>query len=232
MKTSATQAQINRYWSRVERRGPNDCWNWQGPLNDGYGSKCWQGKKDKAHRVAWQVTYGEIPGSLYVLHTCDNRACCNPSHLWLGTHLDNMDDMTAKGRRARGETFRQSLRPYNRHGERNGRSKLTAKDADDIRCLANLFSAPVVAKWYGVSHPSIYRVWYGEGWIDGKDESVTVIVEKPRRRYNSKLTPEQVEEIRELKGKLTLMQIGALYSIHYSQVSNIFRGKQWKKADA
>jgi hypothetical protein len=54
--------------------------------------------RTSAHRVAWIIKNGPIQGGLYVLHKCDNRMCCNPDHLFLGTHQDNMDDMRSKGR--------------------------------------------------------------------------------------------------------------------------------------
>lgn len=55
-----------------------------------------------AHRFAWELTNGPIPDGMNVLHACDNRACCNPAHLFLGTQKDNMIDMHAKGRGAKG----------------------------------------------------------------------------------------------------------------------------------
>jgi hypothetical protein len=88
-----------RFWSRVDKRGFDDCWHWTGRLSEhGYGSFDDPKKPKKAHRIAWELTYGPIPDSLCVLHSCDNPACCNPSHLWLGTQLENIADMWTKGR--------------------------------------------------------------------------------------------------------------------------------------
>jgi hypothetical protein len=64
----------------------------------GYGSIYADGRLQKAHRVVWQVEHGPIPDGLHVLHQCDNPPCCNPAHLFLGTHADNMADKIAKGR--------------------------------------------------------------------------------------------------------------------------------------
>lgn len=93
----------DRLWSKVDRSGgPAACWPYIGArMHNGYGWMGLGGRSDGntgAHRVAWTVTYGPIADGLYVLHRCDNRPCCNPAHLWLGTQGDNLRDMAAKGR--------------------------------------------------------------------------------------------------------------------------------------
>lgn len=88
-----------RFWSKVEIDGPDQCWPWVAGLRTtGYGAFRWHGRNVAASRVAWELTNGAIPRDLCVLHRCDNRRCCNPSHLFLGTHLDNIADRVAKGR--------------------------------------------------------------------------------------------------------------------------------------
>ena len=64
----------------------------------GYGRITQNGKRARAHRVAFELFVGPIPSGMHVLHRCDNPPCVNPSHLFIGTHLDNMRDMEAKGR--------------------------------------------------------------------------------------------------------------------------------------
>lgn len=92
--------------------GPKrECWEWQGTrLPSGYGrigiAGKGQGVTDLTHRVAYRIANGEIPPGMEVCHTCDNPPCCNPDHLFLGTHADNMRDMSAKGR-----AHRQPNRP-------------------------------------------------------------------------------------------------------------------------
>lgn len=86
-----------RFWVKVDTSG--DCWLWMSQRGDfGYG-RFWNGEyQEQAHRWAYRTFVGPIPDGLWVLHHCDTPACVRPSHLFLGTHLDNMADMTAKGR--------------------------------------------------------------------------------------------------------------------------------------
>ena len=91
-----------RFWSKVDKRGADECWEWNARRNAcGYGTFQLKAKQSAlAHRVCWTITSGDIPEGMSVCHRCDN-----PAHLFLGTHLDNMRDMFAKGRReaVRGE---------------------------------------------------------------------------------------------------------------------------------
>ncbi len=104
-----------RFWTKVDKTV--GCWLWTAYCDDGgYGVVGRPGGQlDKAHRVAWELTYGPIPLGLHVLHNCpggDNPACVCPEHLWLGTHSDNMRDAVAKGRKGKsGGTF-QPGHPY------------------------------------------------------------------------------------------------------------------------
>lgn len=118
----------DRFWVKVNKLGPDDCWEWQASIDTrGYGNfgvPKNDGKylMQRAHRVAWELTNGPLLGSSqHLCHTCDNRKCVNPAHLFIGNPKLNMQDCAAKGR------FN------NRKGENNPRSKLTIDDVKNIR---------------------------------------------------------------------------------------------------
>lgn len=119
-----------RFWAKVDKRGPYECWRWLGGQTGpgyrqgrGYGQigigRAWEGKA-KAHRLSWELHYGAIPDGLWVLHRCDNPPCVNPRHLFLGTRLDNFADQARKGRHWSKVSPEKCPR-----GEQNGNSRLT-----------------------------------------------------------------------------------------------------------
>ena len=88
-----------RFWAKVDKNGQNGCWLYTGFIKwDGYGWTCRRGRYMTAHRYAWILTHGEPQPGLEIMHLCDNPPCCNPAHLRLGTHTENMADMAARGR--------------------------------------------------------------------------------------------------------------------------------------
>lgn len=109
----ATDSQrIERFWSLTDRTSTSGCWLWTGyKYKSGYGRICFKMKRLLCSRFSWYLTYGEIPAGKLVCHTCDNRLCINPNHLFLGTHMDNHLDMVSKGR----ENF-QKPRAYCKNG--------------------------------------------------------------------------------------------------------------------
>jgi hypothetical protein len=87
-----------QFWTKVNMGG-DGCWNWTAStMPSGYGCLRVEGKTKSSHRTVWQLERGEIPHGLCVLHVCDNRRCVRPDHLFLGTRVDNIRDMEAKGR--------------------------------------------------------------------------------------------------------------------------------------
>ncbi len=126
---------------------------WEGAHSSvGYG-KLWDGEiVELAHRVSYRLHKGDIPDGLYVCHKCDNRACVNPDHLFLGTATDNMQDMISKGR---GYTPREA------------NSKLTKAQVDEIRAMPKKlpFGALTdIAARYGLSVGGFHKVRVGLRW--------------------------------------------------------------------
>jgi hypothetical protein len=149
-----TSSLRRRFWKYVAVRGPDDCWKWRGSLSRGYGViGSGQGGVDlRAHRVAWAIEHGD-PGDLYVCHHCLQPACCNPAHLFLGTHLDNMRDAAAKGR----------FRPP--RGERQHFAKLSSRKVRAARKRReDGESYESLARRYGVTIAAIRFAVIGETW--------------------------------------------------------------------
>jgi hypothetical protein len=160
----------DRFWPKVDRSGGLDaCWPWLGCRDTaGYGRLTVGSRKDGtkrpalAHRIAYELERGPL-GTAFATHTCDNPACCNPSHVRAGTHASNMAEMAQRGRAARGDRSGPRRRPERlRRGERHGNAKLTAEAVADIRSSGE--PQRVLAERHGVDRSVVSRVRSGEAW--------------------------------------------------------------------
>lgn len=140
----------DRLLAKININAESGCWEWSASKRQGYGKIKVDGKYIGAHRVSYAIHRGVIPSGMHVCHQCDNRACINPEHLFLGTNADNMADRDAKGR---GVIFR---------GENHGSSKLA--EADVLAIRASKLSQRKLAAIYGVSGRYISSVRTGKNW--------------------------------------------------------------------
>jgi HNH endonuclease len=140
------------FWRHVDAAAPDECWIWKGYRRFGYGMFTASGRSHlMSHRISWELHRGPIPPGMGVLHRCDNPACVNPAHLFLGTQKDNMRDCKKKGRTA--------------HGERQGRAKLTASNVAQIRRMRQSGEACAeIGKRFNVHPDHVTRIANGRQW--------------------------------------------------------------------
>jgi hypothetical protein len=158
---------VESVWKKVDIRGDDECWPWVGrwKAEDGYGRMDIDGVAGVySNRAAYLAA---TPGSItlrqpassnergFVLHSCDNPGCCNPKHLFLGTHLENMRDKVAKGRTP------------NFKGPRAPRAKLSWEQVREMRSLAGSnLSAAELGNAFGISKPSALSVIRGHSYVE------------------------------------------------------------------
>jgi len=129
------------------------CWLWaKGASGDGYAQGVIANKPVRANRISYLAFNGELPPELLVCHSCDNKECVNPEHLWLGTHLENMRDMVSKGR--------------GNSGEKNAGSKLTESQVEEMRELSEtgLVDTNTLATYYSISVQQVRKILRYEAW--------------------------------------------------------------------
>lgn len=157
------QSVIDRFEKKFSKGAPEECWNWNASCSGGrYGAFTVDGKQRGAHCVSHEIYVGEVPDGKLVCHSCDNPKCVNPSHLFIGTPLDNMQDKLIKGRHSNGAkhaaTFKDSplFKGALKYGENHHQSKLTDDQRREIVAnIANGMTQRAIAKLYGITQSMV-----------------------------------------------------------------------------
>ncbi len=182
-----------RFWAKVDKDGPipdpviygdiGRCWVWtagrfktkRGAL---YGAFKLGGQNRIAHRISWRIHHGDIPDGLWVLHNCDNPSCVRVSHLHLGTHRENTDDMVSRNRQASGDKIGKA-RPYARgaahwvrgrenempRGESSASAILTEATVREIRRMAAEGIKQIeISRLLGVGYPNVVAIVSRRNW--------------------------------------------------------------------
>lgn len=182
-----TQATPGDILARVDRRGPDECWPWTGPCHKThlYGQVYYNGTTENAHHVVYEIWYGRVvPKGVHVMHSCDNRPCCNPAHLSEGTPKQNEADKKAKGRTPTGLRNGKYTHPEKIkrgegvlgsrpkvQGENNPDAHLTVPQVKEMRRLRAVegLSYRAIGRRFGVHHGTARRAVLGLTWASVTD---------------------------------------------------------------
>lgn len=208
-----------RFWSKVDKRGPNDCWPWLGHTNaKGYGTFNSGIGTHIAHRIAFILTVGPIPNKLFACHHCDNPPCCNPKHIFLGTNADNMADCARKGR----------TNP--KRGEEAFTAKLTeAKVREIVRLYVDeKISSKKLGPMFGVHPESILGILRGTFWKHLGLPKVEIRGKKGGINHFAKLNESKVLEIRLKHDEgMPHQMIADHYGVKLRSIQLIISRKTW-----
>ena len=149
-----SERQIGRFWSRVQKGEPGECWNWIGGRFQRYGRFFVYPKDRLAHVVSFCLHSGPVPEGKEICHTCDNGFCVNPNHLFAGTHKENMEDCAKKGRN------------HVARGLQNHNSKMTPEQVAEMRSLyeTGKMGTPRLGKMFGISQAAAYNIVTRKVW--------------------------------------------------------------------
>jgi hypothetical protein len=140
-----------RFWAKVKKDTESGCLEWTGTLNElGYGRFKINGKLILAHRFSYELHKGPIADGMYCLHSCDNRRCCNPNHLSVGSHLENYHDMLNKNR----QHYKNIL-----NSEKVKNIKIRLQSGEFYKNIAKEFDMPSV---------TVYHIKTGKTWAHVK----------------------------------------------------------------
>jgi len=234
----------DRFWTKVNRDAPNDCWEWTANKNNhGYGMfslGAVVGKK-LAHRLSFEDAKGPIPIGGLILHSCDNPACVNPDHLRVGTHKDNTQDCFDRKRRTLPPVISGPDHWRNRypervlHGQEVPTSKLTTEQVIALRiAYVSGVKYDVLSAEYGLPVHSLKDITTGISWqhILGLYGSPTLnelkAFGKQNQKSNSKITQEIAIEIRSrLANGAMGKDLAIEYGLHKATISDIKLRKIW-----
>jgi HNH endonuclease len=229
-----------RFWIRVQRGAPDECWPWLGVLQTwGYGAFT-SPVGQSAHRFAYFDTKGPIPPDRHVLHSCHNRRCVNPAHLRLGTAADNMHDMVEAGRQRKAADFWSYVE---RRSEKEcwawlgyvdskgfGTFEIAGRKSRTTARLAWELTRGPIARGYVVRHdcgnrtccnPAHLRLWRHADYVRA--------INQGENNKNTKLTADAVRSIR--RDPRSTVAIAAEYGLTRATVSKLRLRQSWKHVE-
>jgi hypothetical protein len=220
---------IERFWSKVDKRGEDECWEWKDHKDRGGYGKIWlSGRNVLAHRFAWVIANGKMPDGLFACHKCDNPACCNPNHLFAGTSQDNIDDRVRKGRSACGDRNASRLYPEKRErGENHWTRRNPEKAARGDRNGARLHPEKLAR---GANH------WvnkYPELLCRGDNHWTKAMPDKTLKGEGHGMAVLNTESVRLIRfvwgnGGYSKAALGRIFGVTSTNIFDIVNNKTWR----